>query len=99
MFHKMYNMYININNKEATHAAFLITRISYHKYINKVSKIKVNSHDNHHNEFPLQVRMIAPPDLHHIQPGATQVWNFDEIGLDPNGKFHKVVCTYKYLQG
>ena len=27
------------------------------------------------------------------------MWNCDEIGLDPNGKWRKVVCTYKYFQG
>ena len=42
--------------------------------------------------------MIVPPDLHQIQPRATQLWNCDEIGLDPNGKWHKVVCTYKFFR-
>ena len=27
------------------------------------------------------------------------MWNCDEIGFDPNGKLHKVVCTYKLFQG
>ena len=70
----------------------------YHEDINKVSETTVNSHENHQNEFPLQVRMIVPPDLYHIQPRSIQVWNCDEIGLDPNGKWRKVVCTYKYFQ-
>ena len=43
--------------------------------------------------------MIVPPNLHQIKPRATQVWNCDEIGFDPNGKWHKVVCTYKFFQG
>ena len=43
--------------------------------------------------------MTVPPDLHQIQPTATQVWNCDEIGFDPNSKWQKVVCTYKFFQG
>ena len=27
------------------------------------------------------------------------MWNCDEIGFDPNGKWHKVVCNYKFFQG
>ena len=89
----------DINNKEETNAAFLITSMSDHEDINKVGETIVNSHENHHNKYPFQVQMIVPPDLHQIQPRATQVWNCDEIGLDPNGKWCKVVCTYKYFQG
>ena len=78
--------------------ALLLTNMSDHKDINKISKTTVNSHDNHQNEFPFQVRMIVPPDLHQIKSKATQVWNCDEIGFDPNGKRHKVVCTYKFFR-
>ena len=99
MFHKIYHMYSDIKNKEETNAALLLTSMSYHEDINKVSETTVNPHENHHNEFPLQVRTIVPPDLHQIQPRATQVWNCDEIGFDPNGKWRKVVCAYKYFQG
>ena len=67
--------------------------------MNKVSKTTVKSHDNHQNEYPLQVRTIVPPKLHRIQPRSTQVWNCDEIRFDPNGKWHKVVCNYKLFQG
>ena len=86
MFPKIHHMYSDIKNKEEINAALLITSMSDHEDINKVSKTKVNSHDNHH-------RTIVPPDLHQIQPRATQVWNCDEIGFDPNGKWRKVVCT------
>ena len=86
MFHKIYHMYSDINNKEEKNAALLLTSMSDHEDINKVRKTTVNSHKNHQNEFPLQVRTIVPPELHKIQPRATQVWNCDEIGLDPNGK-------------
>ena len=95
MFHNIYHMYSDINNKEEINAAFLLTSMSDHEDINKVSKTTVNSHENHHNEYPFQVRTIVPPDLHQIQPRATQVWNCDEIWFDPNGKWRKVVCTYK----
>ena len=79
--------------------ALLLTIMSDHEDMNKVSETKVNSHENRQNEFPFRVRMIVPPDLHQIQSRATQVWNCDEIGFDPNGKWRKVVCTYELFQG
>ena len=93
MFHKIYHMYSDINNEEETNEDLLLTSMSDHEDINKVSEITVNSHENHQNEYPFQVQMIVPPNLQQIQPIATQVWNCDEIGLDPNGKWRKVVCT------
>ena len=99
MFQKIYRMYSDINNKEETNTSFLLTIVSDHKYINKVSKTKLNSHKNHQKEYPFQARNIFPPDLHQIQPRDTQVWDFDEIGLEPNSKGRKVVCTYNYFQG
>ena len=36
-----------------------------------------------------------PKDFSSIQPRADQVWNVDEIGIDPNGKWARIVCTYK----
>ena len=85
-------MYSDIKNKEEINAALLLTSMSDHEDINKVSETTLNSHDNHHIT-------IVTPDLHQIQPRATQVWNCDEIGFNPNGKWRKVVCTYKYFQG
>ena len=38
----------------------------------------------------------VPDDLKEIQPRPNQVWNCDEIGIDPNGKFHKIVSTFKW---
>ena len=99
MFHKIYHMYSYINNKEEIHTALLLTIMSDHKDMNKVSKTTVNSHDNHQNEFLSQVRTIVPTDLHKIQPRATQVCNCDEIGFEPNSKWHKVVCNYNLFQG
>ena len=79
-------MYSDIKNKEEINAALLVTSMSDHEDINKVSTTTVNSHENYHNKYPFQLRTIVPPDLHQIQPRATQVWNCDEIGLGPNGK-------------
>ena len=78
---------------------FLLTSMSDHKYMSKVSETTVNTHENHQNEFPFQVRTIVPPDLHQIQPRATQVCNCGKIGFDPNVKWHKVVCNYNLFQG
>ena len=80
-------------------AALMLTIVSYHKYMNKVSETTVNSHDNNRNGFNFHLRTITPPEFHLTQPRATQVWNYDEIGFDPNCKWHKVVYTYKFFQG
>ena len=95
MFHKIYHLYSDIKNKEEKNTDLMLTSISDHEDINKVSKTKLISHGNHHNKYPFQVRTIVLPDLHQIQLRATQVCNCDEIGLDPNDKWRKVVCTYK----
>ena len=86
-------MYSDIKNKEGGGVALLLTSMSDHKDMNKVSETTVNSHGNHQNGFPFQVRIIVPPDLHQIQPRATQVWSCGGICFEPNGKWHKVVCT------
>ena len=95
MFHNIYHMYIDIKNKEEINVALLLTRMSGHEDINKVRKTTVNSHENHHNEYPFEVRTIVPPDLYQIQPISNQVWNCDETRLDPNSKWRNVVCNYK----
>ena len=43
--------------------------------------------------------MNIPYYFNNIQPRYTQVWNCDYIFLDPNGKWHKVICTYRFLPG
>ena len=68
MFHNIYHMYSDIKNTEETNAALMLTIMTDYKDMNKVSKTTVNSHDNHHNKFTFHLRMIVPPDLHHIQP-------------------------------
>ena len=45
MFHKIYHMYSDINNKEETNAGFLFTIVPDHKDMKKVSKTTVNSHE------------------------------------------------------
>ena len=76
-----------------------LTIMSDHKDMNKVIKTTVNSYDIHLNKFPFQGITIIPTNLHQIQPRATQVRNYDEIGFEPNGKWNKVVCTYILFQG
>ena len=99
MFHKIYHIYSDIKNKEEINASFLITSVSDHKEMNKVSKTTVNLHANHQNEFTFQLRTILPTNIHQIQPRSTQVCNCDEIGFEPNGKYHKFLCAYKFFQG
>ena len=42
--------------------------------------------------------MIIPSDINDIQIRSTQVWNCDEVGFDPNGRWSKVIYTYKFFQ-
>ena len=98
MFHKIYHMYSDIKNKEETNADLMLTSKLDHKDINQISKTTVKSHENYQKEFNFQVRRIVPPEIHQIRPRDTQVWNCDEIGFEPNGKWHKVLCTYKLFQ-
>ena len=46
MFHKIYHMYSDIKNKEEINA--VLTRISDHKDINKVSEITGIAFDDHY---------------------------------------------------
>ena len=39
---------------------------------------------------------VLQTDLVEIQPCSSQVWNCDEFGIDPNGKWTKVVFTYTF---
>ena len=39
---------------------------------------------------------VIPYDLFELQPHTSRCWNCNEIGLDPNGRWSKVVCTWKY---
>ena len=44
MFHNIYHMYSDIKNKEEINAALMLTSMSDHEDINKVSETTVNSH-------------------------------------------------------
>ena len=44
----------------------------------------------------LQCLMHIPEDIEEIMPRADEVWNCDEIVLDPNNTRQKIVCTYKW---
>ena len=46
MLHKICHMYNDIKNKEEINADLLLTIVSDHKDISKVSEKIVNSHDN-----------------------------------------------------
>ena len=35
--------------------------------------------------------MIIPSDLNNIQPRATKLWKYDEIGFHPNRRLEKVI--------
>ena len=63
MFHNIYHMYSDIKNKEEINAALLLTRMSDHEDINKVSETTLNSHDNHHKKIshPNSIRSNQEP--------------------------------------
>ena len=77
----------------------LLTRMSDHQKDKKVNKNIKESQDKTENNQPLLQNMNIPSKLNDIQPSATQVWNCDEIGFNPNGRRNKVICTYKLFQG
>ena len=99
MFHNIYIMYSDIKNKEERNAAMLITSMSEHEEANKFNKEIKDSRDNDDNNQPILQKMITPSDLNDIQPRANQAWNCDEVGFDPNGRWIKFVCNYKFFQG
>ena len=44
-------------------------------------------------------KMMIPSRINHIKPRITQVWNCNKIGFDQNGRWNKVICTYKLVKG
>jgi hypothetical protein len=48
-------------------------------------------------ELSLEELKKIPTDLKTIEPRADQIWNCDEIGIDPNGKW-QMVSNCVYLQ-
>ena len=77
----------------------IIESTSEHRQARKVNKELEDSRDNAENNQPFLQNMNIPFDLNDIQPRATQVWNCDEIWFYPNGRWNKVICTYKFFQG
>ena len=43
--------------------------------------------------------MNIPTELNEILLRAAKVWNCDEIGLDSNGRWNKVICPYELFSG
>ena len=77
----------------------LLTSMSNHEQSIRVKKELDDSWYDAGNNQPFMQNMNIPYDLNDIQPRATQIWKFDEIGFDPNGRWNKVICTYKFFQG
>ena len=73
--------------------------MSEHEKSNKSNKELKDSWDNDEKNQPFLQKMISPSDINGIQTEATQVWNFDEFGFDPNGRRNKFIYTYKLFQG
>ena len=65
---------------------------------NKVNKELEDSRDNDENNQTFLQKMIIPSDINDIQPRATQVWNCNKVGFDPNVRCNKIICTYKLFQ-
>ena len=38
----------------------------------------------------------VPTDLHEVQPRPDKVWNYDKIDINPNSKWHRIICTFKW---
>ena len=62
---------------------------------NKPNKKRLNVTDDE-IESTLQKLTTVPDELEDIIPRSDQVWNFDEIGIDLNGKWYRVICPYKW---
>ena len=84
MFHKIYYMYSDINNKEEQNTAMILTSMSEHEEANIVNEELEDSRDNDDNNQPILQENIIPSDLNDIQPRATQVWNCNSFGFVPN---------------
>ena len=99
MFHKIYCMYSDINNKEEINADMLLTSMSEHRDEYKVKEELKGSLDNDDNNQPILQKMIIPSDINDFQPRSTQVWNCDEVWFHPNEIWIKGIYTYKFFQG
>ena len=98
MFHKIYWVYSDIKNKEEKNASMILTSMSEHEESKKVNEELEDSCGKDDKNWPIFQKIIVPSDINDIQPRATQVWNWDEVGFDTNGIWSKVICTYKFFQ-
>ena len=99
IFHEIYCMYSDTKNKEEINSAMILTSVSEHEEAKKVNKELEDSRDKDDKNQPIFQKMIIPSDINDIQPRATQVWNCDEVGFYSNGRWSKVIFTYKLFQG
>ena len=77
----------------------VLTSIPEHEEANKFNEELKDSRDKDDNNQPILQKIIIPYDLNYIQPRSTQVWNCNEVGFYPNGRWRKIICTYKLFQG
>ena len=99
MFQNTYIMYHYIKNKEESNYSMLIAIMEENEQGKKKNDKVEDSRDKIDKNQPLLQNMNIPYDLNEIQPRATQVWNCDDIMFYPNGRWEKVVCTYKLFSG
>ena len=92
-------MFIDINNKEEENSSMPCTSISEHEESKKLNEEPKDSQDEDENNQPFLQKMIISSELNYIQPRATKVWKYDEIGFYPNGMWNKVICNYNLFQG
>ena len=111
MFHKIVRLYRDVIKEEALEASKIValsegiplavalegtevipTEVIAEKGSER-AKIEITSAEA---KTAMDELTIIPDDLSDIQPRPSQVWNCDEIGIDPNGKWSKVICTYKW---
>ena len=63
--------------------------------VNKVEDLQGKAENNQ----PLKFFIDVPSELNKIQSRSMQVWYWDGIGFDTNGKCHKFIYTYKFFPG
>ena len=84
--HKIAQMYRDIRQQESEEATELILNLrdGFNSNNTTVSSTKTPNILIEQPTMPLDSKTV-PKDLKKIQPCPSQVWNFDEIGFNPNG--------------
>ena len=100
VFHKIAHMYRDIREQESEEATELIINLrdKFNSNNTTFSSPRTPNISIEQPKMPLDPKTV-PKDIKYIQPRPSQVWNWDEIGFDPNGSWLKVVCTYKFFTG